>query len=181
MGLNPKLFTLFVSWFITSILTVSFGPEAAQARSLKPVPAESPSSSLVAQGPTQAAMNAFFNSGQYTYCDAQVLGSYWGQSASDAKVRIGMILLGEFSSPNQLRADQRQARQVAVDRLWSNQQLCFFSQKGLTYDDAVDLANYWGSQDPFHAKLYVEKLLIRGNYQEFGRSMDAARRQYDGV
>ncbi|ANV88579.1 MULTISPECIES: hypothetical protein [Cyanophyceae] len=182
MGLNPKLFTLFVSWFITSILTVSFGPEAAQARSLKPVAPESPAASLVAQGPNQAEyLDAFFNSGKYTYCDAQVLGNYWGESAGNAKVRIGMILLGEISSPNQLSADQRQARQVAVDRLWSSQQLCFFDQKGLTYDDAVDLANYWGSQDPFHAKLYVEKLLIRGDYQEFGRSMDAARRQYDGV
>ena len=180
MGLNFKLLTLFFSWFITSVLTISFGSEAAQAKSVKPANVTSSSSTLLAQAQGYY-LNAFNNSGSYTYCDAKVLGNYWGKSPYDAKIYIGMILTGEISSPSQLNADQSRARQVAVDRLWSNQQLCFFAQKGLTYDDAVDLANYWGSQDPFHAKLYVEKLLIRGDYREFGRAMDAARNQYNGV
>ncbi|MCB1601836.1 MAG: hypothetical protein KDI60_07380 [Xanthomonadales bacterium] len=69
----------------------------------------------------------------YTYCDAVVLGQYWGEATEDAKGRIGRKL--GWGDDDILVQEANQAR--------SNGLQCSFADTEFTYDDAEVLAKYW--------------------------------------
>lgn len=105
----------------------------------------------------QNAVGAFYQSGEYTYCDAKILASYWGNSPYQAKVVGGeKILAGNAAT---LRA----AVKEAVKHAGRNGIKCTFADANnppYSYNDAVLLANYWTRQwgrkmTPYDAKLKI--------------------------
>jgi hypothetical protein len=80
-----------------------------------------------------ADFQRYANSG-YTYCDAVILGGYWGQSADSAKATVGRKL------------GWGNARIVADNIAMARRQgwRCEFHETGLTYDDAEAVASLWG-------------------------------------
>jgi hypothetical protein len=175
MKLNGKIFNLFITWFISTIIAVALTPEQGEAKEAKELflVSEHNSSLLLSQTQEQE-LDAFFSSGKYTYCDAKILADYWGQSTLDAKARIGRKLLSGEGGLSVLEDSVTGARDLAVSRLQSQQELCFFEEKGYTYDDAVALARFWGNSTPWEAKLQVEKYLILGEYQAVRNALRSA-------
>ena len=68
------------------------------------------------------------------------------------------------------------ARTQAVNRLESQPELCFYGEKGYTYEDAVALARFWGKSTPWEAKLKAEKQLIMGRYQAVRKELESAKK-----
>lgn len=81
----------------------------------------------------ETAALRFTNAG-YQYCDAVVLGNYWGWEVWDAKVAAGRML--SEGQANALARDVRAARQQG--------HRCSFDDTGLSYDDAEAVAALWG-------------------------------------
>jgi hypothetical protein len=175
MVLNVKIFTLFITWFISTIMAVALTPEQVEAKETKKLllGSEQASSVLLAQSQEQE-LDAFFSSGKYTYCDAKMLADYWGQSPVEAKARIGRKLLAGQGGISVLEQFVASARVQALSRLQSQPELCFFEEKGYTYDDAVALARFWGKSSPWEAKLQVEKYLISGDHQAVRNALRSA-------
>jgi hypothetical protein len=67
--------------------------------------------SAFAQSEDQRILNAYFNAG-YGYCDAQMLGEFWGLNPVQAKMLAGKGLLGyrgfARNIPSKLTAARRQ-------------------------------------------------------------------------
>ena len=158
--LNAKVFHLFITWFISTILMVVFTPENVQGQESRKsgLESEDPSSILVAQ--LQENLDAFFSS-EYTYCDAQRLAEYWGDSLVDAKVSIGQKILWGDRGVAYLEQYLVDAEAQALFQDIRN--LCLFYEEGYTYDDAVALSKFWGDSSPWDAKIRIERNLILGN------------------
>jgi hypothetical protein len=158
--LNAKVFNLFVTWFISTIMLVALTPENVEGQEPRKsvLGADETSSVLVAQ--LQEELDAFFSS-KYTYCDAQRLSEYWGQSVVDAKVRIGQKILWGDRGVAYLEQYLVDAQAQALFQDIRN--LCLFSEQGYTYDDAVALSKFWGDPSPWDAKIRIERNLILGN------------------
>jgi hypothetical protein len=96
-------------------------------------------------------MDRFAASG-YTYCDAKLIGDLWGIGVDQAKAQIGMKIRtgigGNIPSVLQL---SRQAGHA-----------CTWDDTGYTYEDAQQLAELWGTSDPYHAKLKVARYYTNG-------------------
>ncbi|MEI9888889.1 MAG: hypothetical protein WDN08_20780 [Rhizomicrobium sp.] len=102
--------------------------------------------------PAQASdLDRFFNSG-YTYCDAKLIGDLWGIGVDEAKTQIGMKIRTGIGGniPRVLR----------LSRQGGN--ACTWEDTGLSYDDAVQLADLWGLSEPYRAKLKVARYYTRG-------------------
>ena len=158
--LNAKVFNLFITWFISTILMVVFSPGNVQGQEPRQsgLGADETSSVLLAE--LQEELDAFFSS-KYTYCDAQLLGNYWGQSALDAKVRIGQKILWGDRGVAYLEQFIVDAQGQALSQDIRN--LCLYFEQGYSYDDAVALAEFWGDPSPWDAKIRIERNLILGN------------------
>ncbi len=79
-----------------------------------------------------ADIDRYVDSG-YSYCDAVILGAFWGESVDDAKSTIGRkIGWGNFD----IVADN-----IAVAR--ESGERCEFSDTGFTFEDAEALAQLW--------------------------------------
>ncbi len=120
------------------------------ASALAPIPAN-------AQG-TEAAVRAFYQSREFTYCDAKILAEYWKpapdvNSPWDAKVSAGKkILNGIYDA---LKQDLKLA---AAD--WRKKgKKCKFddaNNPAYTYDDAAKLAKLWDrGMTPYDAKIKI--------------------------
>ena len=59
----------------------------------------------------QAAYDKYFLQG-YNYCDAEILGAFWGKNAEQSKVRLGrkMLQSGPEAGATMLEAARTQAR-----------------------------------------------------------------------
>ncbi len=79
------------------------------------------------------AREAFFGSG-YTYCDAKLVGALWGMDPDQGKAEIGYKVLGGFTA---------NLRQI-LDDSRANGNYCDWSDTGLSYSDAEQLAQVWG-------------------------------------
>jgi hypothetical protein len=70
----------------------------------------------------------------YVYCDAVILGSYWGESVDEAKATIGRKI--GWGNDEVLATDL----QSAID----NGERCSFADIEFVYEDAEALAQLWG-------------------------------------
>ncbi len=55
--------------------------------------------------------------------------------------------------------------------------VCFFYEKGYTYDDAVTLAEFWFEASPWEAKIRAEKNFILGKDEVVENALKLARRE----
>ncbi len=102
------------------------------------------------------ALDAYFGAG-YDYDHAVYLADYWGyEKPYDAKVTKGKVLLGEidFPQPVGVEAPDETFEQF-IDR-----SLDAYFDAGYDYDHAVDLADFWGLDDAYDAKVYKGKFLV---------------------
>jgi hypothetical protein len=125
-----------------------------------PVEAD-PSSSWTA---TEKNEFAAFADSSYSYCDAEILSQLWGTGMDETKMRIGRKVLWGDADVGILEQFLVDARSDALKALDDNpQEACYFGQSDYTYEDAVDLAKYWGEADPWQAKLRIERNLLLNN------------------
>ena len=105
--------------------------------------------------PQQRAYDAFFSS-RYNYCDAKLVGALYGQDADGGKVTIGQKILNGIGTnvPVVLRES----------RDYGN--VCDWEDTGLEYSDALVLAQTWGFDDPYDAKLKAADLFTHGREQQ---------------
>lgn len=103
----------------------------------------------------QREYDAFFSS-RYNYCDAKLVGALYGQDAAGGKVIIGQKILNGIGTnvPVVLRES----------RGYGN--ACDWEDTGLSYADAQVLAETWGFEDPYEAKLKAADLFTRGREQQ---------------
>ncbi len=110
--------------------------------------------------------DAFFASERYDYWDAAVLSTYWDQDLGESKARIGRLLLSGTEENmivlgNSLGdAQRRRIQRLGTDPLQLYEQYTTPEGNALTYDDAVQLAEYWNLSSAYDAKLRVEEKLI---------------------
>ncbi len=102
------------------------------------------------------ALDAYFDAG-YDYDHAAYLADYWGYDAPyDAKVTKGKVLLGEIDFPAEVGTEvPEETFEQFIDR-----SLDAYFEAGYDNDHAVDLAEFWGLDDPYDAKVYKGKFLI---------------------
>ncbi|MEM7340037.1 MAG: hypothetical protein AAF467_15385 [Actinomycetota bacterium] len=98
------------------------------------------------------AFDAYFNAG-YDYDHAVVLAEYWGfDDPADAKLIKGKFLLGLIDFPEPAdNVDMATIEEQAYDA---------YFEAGYDYDHAVDLAEFWGFEDPADAKFIKGKVLL---------------------
>lgn len=104
-------------------------------------------------------MGTFFASG-YVYCDAKLLGDFWGQDIGETKTTVGWKIL------NGLGPNVPQILQLARNQGHA----CEWRDTGHSYADAERLAQLWGMAEPYQAKLRVAELYTNGR----GDVVDAA-------
>lgn len=124
----------------------------------------------LSQGMSQRELDAFFDS-EYTYWDAAVLASYWGQDLDETKARIGRKVMwgpADVAILEQFLLDAR------LESLQSVDELEFYRETSYGYDDAVVLADFWGDATPFDAKLRIERNLILGNADDVEAALQLA-------
>ena len=137
---------------------------------------------LIAQkkkGTKTKELNAFFRSG-YDYWDARILADYWGQSLDEAKARIGRKIMwggSDVAILEQFLVDARVQALVSVSSSLNRNRNPhkFYTESKYDYDDAVDLAKFWGDRTPFDAKLRIERNLILGNDEIIEEALRFAR------
>lgn len=112
-----------------------------------------------------AQANTFLNNG-YNYCDARILGLFWGMGPDQAKIEGGRKIQG--GGGQVLRGE--------IMPMARNRFKCEWSDTGHTYQDAERLAAYWGYATPLDAKMKVVQVYSQGNTQQAIRALQAARR-----
>ena len=121
-------------------------------------------------------INAFSNS-KYDYWDARVLGDYWGQSAYEAKARIGRKILWGKSDVAILEQFLVDARFKALQKMQSSSpSLELYGESTYNYNDAQKLATLWGDSSPYEAKIRIEKNLILGQPEVIEQALQQAKR-----
>lgn len=75
-----------------------------------------------------------YASSGYEYCDAVILGDWWGESVDDAKVTIGRKL--GWGNAHIVESDLGSARGEGLR--------CDFHDTGFVYEDAEAVAHLWG-------------------------------------
>ena len=106
----------------------------------------------------------------YSWCDAQMLGQFWGIGPGDAKVDAGQML-------------QNGEQYLVEDKLsyarqdYSGQGLCNFSNEGYSYDDMVAVAEYWQTS-VFEAKTGINNKLEAGLHRTAREVVQSANHYY---
>jgi hypothetical protein len=115
----------------------------------------------------QEIFTAYFNAG-YGYCDAQMLGAFWGTTPTSAKLLAGKGLLGwqgfARNIPSKLSVARRENARRGV---------CNYSSD-FSYDDAAMLASYWNVPIA-QAKDSLTSKLESGNLRLAKRVVSEAR------
>ena len=122
-------------------------------------------------------VNAFSRS-DYDYWDARVLADYWGESVYEAKARIGRKILWGPENVAILEQFLVDARTLALQESRSASSPSaykFYRESKYNYQDATDLARFWGDRTPTDAKLRIERNLILGNEEVIDRALRFAR------
>jgi hypothetical protein len=108
---------------------------------------------LGAAAPANADAFSVFSHSGYTYCDAKLLGEFWGISTLDAKTQIGQKITHGLGPniPGIVRASRAGHR-------------CGWADTGYSYNDAVELSRVWGvSVDGAKAKVANYVTYAQGN------------------
>ena len=122
-------------------------------------------------------LNAFFRS-DYNYWDARVLADYWEQSVEETKATMGRkILWGpeNVAILEQLLVDARIQALESVGPASRRSSYKFYRESQYNYEDAKDLAKFWGDRTPTEAKLRIERNLILGNDEVIEKALRFAR------
>jgi len=166
MSTNTTNITLALA--ISTVLATSSQATPVTANSTSHL---TPSHQVIQLAYNQTALDAFWE-GQYTYCDAKVLASYWGQSIFETKARAGEKLLrGELGVvKDQLSLARNQAQK-------KGEPTCSFHEEGYTYDDAELLAQSWGKPTPWDAKLKINRLLMNGQNATIQQTLKQVKQQ----
>ena len=106
------------------------------------------------QSDEESAMRRFFDS-EYCYCDARVLGTFWGEDTSDAKSTIGRKL--GWGNKDLLDGMLKEARQAAVVR----GETCDLYETNYTPEDAAVLSKVW-KKSLTESKAQIGTLVISG-------------------
>jgi hypothetical protein len=124
-----------------------------------PTPTPSPAAA-------QDELSRFFDSA-YTYCDARLLSTHWGDSLIDAKARIGRKLnWGDTDVIESMLSDARaEAHRTSTP--------CRFDETGLSFTDAQALADYWRTNTG-DAKARVAQLFTEGQSGKVTTALAAA-------
>lgn len=126
-------------WLLAMVLAVTL---------IRPLPAAS------SQSTTDVEIERFFES-DYTWCDVQLLSSYWEQDQLDTKARIGRKI--GWGDEQYIEEFLEGARGQAQER----GEKCSFYESEFSYEDAEVLSNYW--QMPVdEVKAFVEEKLFYG-------------------
>lgn len=121
-----------------------------------------------ARAGTNEELAAFANS-KYDYCDAKLLGAYWGQSIDEAKARIGRkIGWHDEDILNGMLKDALTRAQT------NNSPKCEYYEAGYTYDDAEALSRLWGV-DVAEAKARMQRKMMWGNEDVLKAEIATAR------
>ncbi len=131
-----------VSWLISAIYV--FEGQVASA-----VP-----EAIIAQ--TNAALDAFFNS-HYDYLDASILANFLQLPVDQTKTVMGNKILAGPVGKALLTQQLLDARVTALSSL---EELRYFTDQAYSYEDAETLADFWGENSPYEAKLRIERNLI---------------------
>lgn len=113
---------------------------------------------VVAQRDSEAELNAYATS-EYSYQDALVLGSFWGMDLYESKALIGGKILAGPESKAYLRMVLTDARTKALANV---DDLKLYFNSGFNYNDAEEVAKFWGDSSPWEGKLRIERNLILG-------------------
>ena len=108
----------------------------------------------------QDEYDTFFSSG-YTYCDAKMMGALYGEDADGGKVIIGQKIINGIES--NIRVTLAQSRREG--------NTCEGEDTGLSYDDALVMADVWGFDDPYDAKLKAARLYTQGRSQQVSNAL----------
>ena len=146
------------------ILTAS--QDSIQAQGPPPLP---PTGGRPAPNPYSEALDKYFDQG-YNYCDAKVLGAYWGISPDDAKFRLGSKMLHHGPADGQVHI--RNARTIALRKPVKDMPV-WFSDGGYRFGDAELLGKFWG-RGTWEAKLKMTRLLVGGNDAAIKAALKAA-------
>lgn len=116
-----------------------------------------------------ADWGAFHDAG-YHYCDAKLLSMTWGTSVDEAKARVGRAVRATNDEDiySELKAARTAAREGAPG--------CTLADLGLTFDDAVAVANLW-QEEPAVAKA---SLLYKAHYGDYERVNELVARARAG-
>jgi len=108
--------------------------------------------------PDSMALDAFWASNLYTYCDARLVGEAWQTDVYSAKINIGTKLsTGDQAALGALEQTLAGARRNAL----MHGERCEFWETDYTADDAQQLARIWGiSVD--NAKSRASDMVLRG-------------------
>lgn len=121
-----------------------------------------------ARAGTNEEFAAFANS-NYDYCDAKLLGAYWGQSIDEAKARIGRkIGWHDEDILNGMLKDALTRAQT------NNAPKCEYYEAGYTYEDAEALSALWGV-DIIEAKLTMQRKIMWGGEEVLKSQLATAR------
>lgn len=101
-----------------------------------------------------SATNAYAQS-LYGYCDAKKVASVWKSGVGEAKTIIGNKILGNLQ--NLIDADIASTRTRVT---------CSWDDTGLSFDDAMRLARFWGN-DSIQAKQKAVELTTEMGNKKF--------------
>ena len=105
----------------------------------------------------------------YSWCDAQMLGEFWGIGPGNAKFDAGHLIQNGQQSVVETKLS-------AARQYYSGQGLCNFSNEGYSYDDMVAVADYW-QVSVYDAKISINNKLEAG-YHRAAQDVVQNARQY---
>ncbi|MFT5680777.1 MAG: hypothetical protein ACI8RZ_001683 [Myxococcota bacterium] len=114
---------------------------------------------------------------QYEYCDALVLGGYWGQGAHEAKLKIGALI--NAGDANSISGALTSAQTAAANSMDNASLRCDYHVLGYSYEDAEVLAALWGI-DTWDAKIRIEEKYLRDGHvkNHIDRALRRAKRMH---
>ena len=108
----------------------------------------------------QDEYDTFFASG-YTYCDAKLMGALFGEDPDGGKIIIGQKIQNGIGS--NIRVTLAESRDLG--------NTCEWEDTGLSYNDAQVMAEVWGLDDPYEAKLKAARLYTQGRSQQVANAL----------
>ena len=141
-------------------------------QALTSIAALAATSTLFSNSANANAANAFYRTGEYTYCDLKILAAYWKRDTYQAKIAAGQKILSGYN--NTLKQALKSARPVAQQAGVR----CTFADAdnpSYSYNDAVKLARHWGVKTPWDAKLKIASNLFYGGNLWVRGQLAAAR------
>ncbi|MBE9153672.1 hypothetical protein [Cyanobium sp. LEGE 06113] len=137
----------------------------------------------LSQADSSAREISAYASSDYDYWDARVLAELWGQTASEAKLRIGRKILFGPRDVGLLEGMLLEARSNAVSAINPSGPLELFGESSYTYDDIEVLTRYWNYGDTeqaliWESKLRVERKLAISDDEKLDRTLAQAQQLY---